>query len=137
MLTGDTTQGTEGTTDMDVFDVFKSVPYTFLQISRGGEGGNTIVSQTSSTGVFKLRSQFVRGDNSETIDSNASLHIRPSETFITTNEQNLVGHGILVNNNTYEIISFTGGMNFDTGLMEHYTAVLQETEFSDYEGSSS
>lgn len=121
---------------MDVFDVFKSVPYTFLQIQRGGVAGNTIVSETSATGVYKQRGQFVRGENSEQKDSNATLHIRPEEPFIATYEQDLIGHGIEVNGNTYEIIEFTGGMNFDTGVMEHYTATLQETGFSNYEETS-
>jgi len=116
---------------MEVFDVFDLTDYTFLQISRGGVTGNSIQSQIQAQGVFKLRSQMVRGENSETKNSNATLHIRSTEPFIATNSENLVGHGVIVNGKQYEIIGQTAGKNFDNGVVEHYTATLEETEFSD------
>lgn len=116
---------------MDVFDVFDLTDYTFLEISRGGVEGNMIVSQTTTTGVFKLRSQMVRGENSETKESNATLHIRPDESFLLTTDNNLVGHGVIVNGKDYEIVGQTGGQNFDNGILEHYTATLQEADFED------
>lgn len=116
---------------MDVFDVFDLTAYTFLEISRGGVTGNVIVSQTSTTGVFKLRSKMVRGENAETKESNATLHIRPDEPFLITTGNNLVGHGVTVNGKDYEIVGQTGGQNFDNGILEHYTATLQETDFED------
>lgn len=121
---------------MDVFDLFDLTDYTFLQISRGGVLGNVIIAETSATGVFKLRSQIVRGENTEGKESNATLHIRPDETFLTTNDNNLVGHGVRINGKDYEIIGQTGGQNYHDGLLEHYTATLQETDFSDYEDSN-
>lgn len=121
---------------MDVFDLFDLTDYTFLQISRGGVLGNVIIAETSATGVFKLRSQIVRGENTEGKESNATLHIRPDETFLTTNDNNLVGHGVRINERDYEIIGQTGGQNYHDGLLEHYTATLQETDFSDYEDSN-
>ena len=122
---------------MDVFDLFDLTDYTFLQISRGGVLGNVIIAETSATGVFKLRSQMVRDENSETKESNATLHIRPDETFLTTNDNNLVGHGVRINGKDYEIIGQTGGQNYHDGVMEHYTATLQETDYSDFEYVSS
>jgi len=121
---------------MDVFDLFDLTDYTFLQISRGGVLGNVIIAETSATGVFKLRSQIVRGENTEGKESNATLHIRPDETFLTTNDNNLVGHGVRINGKDYEIIGQTGGQNYHDGLLEHYIATLQETDFSDYEDSN-
>jgi hypothetical protein len=121
---------------MDVFDVFDLTEYTFLQLSRGGIEGNTIVGSYQTDGVFKLRNAIVRNDNSETKDSNATLHIRPTESFLSGLDGNLVGHGVQVDGKDYEIIGQTGGKNFDNGVMEHYTATLQETDFSDLGGSS-
>lgn len=115
---------------MEVFDVFDLSDYTFLQISRGGITGNTIVNSFEATGVFKLRSDMVRNETSETKESNATLHIRSTEPFLASLSNNLVGHGVEVYGRTYEIIGQTGGKNFHNGVMEHFTATLQETEYS-------
>lgn len=120
----------------EIFDVFDLTDYTFLQISRGGVAGNTIVGSYTTDGVFKLRSSFVRGENAETKESNATLHVRPSESFLGVLNNNLVGHGVRVGDKDYEVIGQTGGKNFANGVMEHYTATLQETSFADYEESS-
>lgn len=99
--------------------------------------GNIIEGQTAATGVFKLRSQMVRGENEETKDSNATLHVRPEEPFLATNQNNLVGHGVRVGFKEYEIIGQTGGQNYHNGQLEHYTVTLQETEFADMGSSES
>lgn len=122
--------------DAEVFDVFDLTDYTFLEISRGGVAGNVILASYEAVGVFKLRSDFVRGENAETKESNATLHVRPSEPFLTATEGNLVGHGIVCGSKTYEVVGQTGGKNFHTGVMEHYTVTLQESDFSDYEEGS-
>jgi hypothetical protein len=122
--------------DVSVFDVFDLTTYTFYVLNRGGVTGNTIDSSYSATGVFKLRSDLVRNPNSETKESNATLHIRPEESFLSGLDGNLVGHGVHVMNKDYEIVGQTGGKNFHDGVMEHYTATLQESDFSDW-GSSS
>lgn len=92
----------------DVFDVFDLSDYTFLQISRGGITGNTIVGSYQAQGVFKLRSGFIRGENSENVEQGATLHIRPTESFVEPQGTN----------------------------REHITLTLNPTDFSDY-GSSS
>lgn len=117
---------------MDVFDVFTLTPYTFLQVSRGGVYGNTIVNSVNSEGVFKLRNEMVQVNNQELRQSAATLHVRPTESFMTNK---VVGHGIRALGQDYEIIGQTGGMNYDTGEMEHYTLTLQVSDYSDY-GSS-
>lgn len=120
----------------DVFDAFALTDYVFLQIVRGGVTGNTIVAATNTAGVFKLRGGFVRGENTENKQSSATLHVRPTESFLAGLNNNLVGHGVRVYGKDYEVTGQTGGMNFDTGTMEHYTATLQETDFSSYEETS-
>lgn len=117
---------------MTVFDVFTSTPYTFLQIKRGTVAGDVIESQTDATGVFKLRTGATIGDNAENRESTATLHVRPTESFIQLNN-GIVGHGIRVMGNDYQVLGLTGGMNYDTGQMEHYTATLAAADFSDYE----
>lgn len=112
-----------------VFDVFTVSPYTFLVITRGGVFGNTIASQTQATGVFKLRDGRTRTTNEELVQSDATLHIRPTEPFVAS----LVGNGIRKDGQDYEIIGSTGGDNFETGEREHYRVTLQRADYSDYE----
>jgi len=66
-----------------IFDNFDTIPYTFLTISRGGVYGNKILFRTDATGVFKLRSGMNTQNNQETRQSDATLHIRPTESFLT------------------------------------------------------
>jgi len=120
----------------EVFDVFDLTEYTFYQLERGGIAGNTIVDTFETNGVFKLRSDLVRNQASETKEGNATLHIRSDESFLSLLDNNLVGHGVHIEGKDYEIIGQTGGKNFDNGVMEHYTATLRETNFSEFEGSS-
>ena len=111
-----------------VFDVFVNQPYTFLTISRGGVAGDGITAETEATGVFKLRNGMNVSNDQETKTSDATLHIKPSEAFVSTG---LTGHGIRFQGHTYEIVGTTEGMNFDTGVVEHYRVTLQEREFDD------
>ncbi|MCA9339269.1 hypothetical protein KC939_02890, partial [Candidatus Saccharibacteria bacterium] len=94
---------------VEVFDVFDLSEYTFLEISRGGITGNTIEDTYTAYGVFKLRSGFIRGENSENVEQGATLHIRPTEAFVKAQTPN----------------------------REHYTLTLNPTDFSDYSGGSS
>lgn len=126
-------QHTEFTAVHTVFDIFESVPYSYLEISRGGVYGNRILSQTPATGVFKLRNEQVIVNNQELRQSAATLHIRPSEAFANAD---MVGQGIMVNGKDYEIIGQTGGFNYDTGELEHYRLTLQDTDYSEYDYGS-
>ena len=120
--------------DLSVFDAFPNglTPYQFLNISRGDVYGNVITSVTNATGIFKLRNEQIQVNNQELRQSAATLHIRPTETFANSN---LVGNGIRVEGQDYEIIGQTGGNDYEHGDREHYTLSLQTTDFSDYEES--
>ena len=90
----------------DVFDVFDLSSYTYLQISRGGVTGNSIVGSYQGDGVFKQRSGLVRGANSENVEQGATLHIRSTESFLTAPSNR-----------------------------EHLTLTLNPTDWSDFEES--
>lgn len=90
-----------------VFDVFDLSDYTFLEISRGGVTGNTVLDTYEAQGVFKLRSGLVKGENSENVEQGATLHIRPTESFVEPLGTN----------------------------REHYTLTLNPTDWSDFEES--
>jgi hypothetical protein len=92
----------------EVFDVFDLSDYTYLEIARGGVVGNTITATYEAQGVFKLRTGLVRGENSENVEQGATLHIRPTESFLSNVPSN----------------------------REHYTLTLVATDFSDFEESS-
>lgn len=91
-----------------VFDVFDLSAYTFLELSRSGIKGNTIVNSTAAEGIFKLRGGFLRAQNSENTEQGATLHIRPTESFVEAHTPN----------------------------REHYTLTLNPTDFSDFEVES-
>jgi hypothetical protein len=91
-----------------VFDVFDLTDYTYLALSRGTVTGNVITASYEAQGVFKLRSDLVRGENSENVEQGATLHIRPTEDFISE----------------------------APAYREHYTLTLMPSDFSEFEESS-
>lgn len=109
-----------------VFDHFEVTPYEFLSIKRGTVLGNVIEESFEATGVFKLRNGIISVTNQESHQSDATLHIRPSESFATTD---MVGQGIRKDGIDYEIVGQTGGFNFDTNELEHYRVTLQRADF--------
>lgn len=120
---------------MDVFDVFDLSDYTFLTIKRGGVTGDKITESETAQGVFKLRSGMNVASNQETVQSNSTIHVRPTETFISStgadkDPEKLIGHGIRCQGLSYEITGATGGDNYDTGEREHYRLTLQRKAFS-------
>jgi hypothetical protein len=92
----------------EVFDVFDLSDYTFLKIERNTVTGNKIVGSYNAQGVFKLRQGLLRNDSSENLEQGATLHIRPSETFVETHTPN----------------------------REHYTLTLVPFDYTDYGESS-
>jgi hypothetical protein len=123
---------------MDVFDMFDLSDYTFLRLSRGGVAGDSIISTHTAAGVFKLRTGMVVGANQETKSSESTLHVQPTESFITStgadkDPERLVGHGIQCQGGDYEIVGATGGDNYETGEREHYRLTLKATDFSGLE----
>jgi len=111
-----------------VFDVFQEVPYTFLTIKRGGVHGDYIESERELNGIFKLKSGMKRSQNIETPESDATLHAHP-EDFPVESYAELVGQGIRVNGQAYSIKGMSAGTNFDNGIIEHLTFVLQKANF--------
>lgn len=91
-----------------VFDVFDVSPYTFLELERSSITGNTIVASYEATGVFKLRTASVKGETLESVDQGATLHIRPTEPFLSNVPSN----------------------------REHYRLTLIDTDLSDYTEAS-
>lgn len=116
-----------------IFDHFEVTPYTFLTISRGEVYGNVIVDEVEAEGVFKLRNGMVTVNNQESAQSDATLHVKPSESFATTD---MVGQGIRKDGLIYEIVGQTGGFNFDTNELEHYRLTLQRSDLVEDEESS-
>lgn len=104
----------------DVFDAFPEfdTPYTFLLTQSGGVMGDVTTSY-SAIGVFKHRDGRSVASNQETRESDATLHIRPTESFIALCSGNLVGQGIIKDGAKYNIIGQTIGMDFS-----HYRVTL-------------
>lgn len=121
---------------MDVFDVFPEVDYTYLAISRGGVYGNVIDAAYNSTGVADIDGGMVTSNNQETHQSDSLLYIHPNETFMPTNPKELVGNGIRIDGNDYEIIGYGIGRNQDEGYVEHIELTLQAADYAEYESSS-
>lgn len=109
---------------MDVFTVFKTTPYTFQKLGQGGVLGNKVLQETTADGIFKLRRGLTQGQDLQNATSTATLHIRPTEGFLS-GLTDLVGHGIKVDNQTYRIVGVTNGMNFDSNVLEHITLTLE------------
>lgn len=114
---------------MDVFTLFTTNNYTFLQLD-SGSGGNRIVKETTANGVVKLRDGMAQVDNVETKNSDASVHIRPEETFIAEVSSNLVGHGLRITKNgqtdDYRIIRAVEGFDFDAGTLQFIRVDLKK-----------
>lgn len=131
---------------MDVFSVFKTTPYTFLELAQGGVLGNTIISQTVTDGVLKKREGMVAGTDAETRQSDTTLHMRPDEPFLAQlladaedKENFLVGHGVRATKHghryTYRISAQKEGFNFDTNVLEFYYLTLKAESSGDDDGS--
>lgn len=121
---------------MDVFSVFEMTPYTFLELSQGGILGNTIKSSSNAIGIFKERNGMTQSNNQETVESTATLHIKPSESFLATVGNNVVGHGITAFKNgnlqNYRIIGMKEGFDFSTNNLEFYLLTLKAESLADY-----
>jgi hypothetical protein len=118
---------------MDVFSNFANTPYDFLKLNRGGVKGDSIEVLTSSTGVFKERDGRVPfNSNQDTENSDATLHVRPSEPFLAGLNYNLVGNGIRHQDQDYLIVGQTTGRGgTDFGTIEHYRLTLRRESLSE------
>lgn len=115
---------------LDIFSTFKTTPYTFNALGQGGIYGNQIIESFEADGVFKLRRGISNTLLGENPTSTATLHIKPSEGFLSTYKP-LEGHGVTVNDEEYRIVGVTEGMNYSTNVLEHITVTLQVEEPTD------
>ncbi len=115
---------------LDVFTTFKTQPYTFVKYGQGGIYGNTSLQEWNAEGVFKTRRGVSNTALGENPTSTATLHIKPTETFLS-GLTTIEGHGIKFNGNEYRIVGLPEGMNFSTNVLEHITLTLQVEEHTD------
>ena len=116
---------------MDIFTLFTNTNYTFLKLAPKVQG-NTVASEYEAQGVFKLRDGTTNSDGMEQRTGNASLHIRPDETFVTELGGVLNGHGVAVDGISYRITGLAEGKDFDTGIVEFYLADLKRERLSEW-----
>lgn len=109
---------------MNIFTTFRTTPYTFLKQGQGGIYGNSTLQEYSAEGVFKLRRGVTRGQKLENATSTATLHIKPSEGFLSGLGR-IEGHGVVVNGEKYKIVGVSDGMDFSTNVLEHITLSLE------------
>lgn len=118
---------------MDIFTLFANTPYTFMEIVQGTTG-NTVGATFEATGIFKLREGMVQVDNVEQHGAgDATLHIKPTESFISLMDGQLMGHGISVGKHSttdihYRIIGVTEGFDFDKDTLEFFRLVLKRED---------
>jgi len=117
------------------FHIFKTQPYDYLEISRGGVRGNIIKSRRTLMGIFKDRDGMTKSGNVEAYKADARIHVKP-EDFDVTSPKELIGNGIKINNQTYSIDNASSGTNFETGEIEHYSLDLTLAKFVEVENDS-
>ena len=116
---------------MSVFTTFSSAPhaYTFLEIERTSQG-ETVKESYTANGIFKLRDGMVENDSIESETADATLRIRPDETFASLN---MVGHGIQMgrggDTQDYRILSQVEGYDYDLNRVDFYKVELKREEF--------
>lgn len=86
-----------------VFDVFDTSPYTYQEIG-DTVAGKGVIDTYEAEGIFKLRTGLIRNDNSENVEQGATLHIKPTESFLSSVPSN----------------------------REHYTLTLRPVEWASY-----
>jgi hypothetical protein len=110
-----------------VFTAFVTSPYTFIQ-TEAVNGGYESVTEYQANGVIKHRDGKLLNGRQESYDTQTTLHIRPSEPFISpvNSAKALVGNFVRIDSDEYRINACTTGTNFDTGVVEHYRATLEQ-----------
>lgn len=112
---------------MEVFDLFTTSDYTFLELA-SGSGGNRVVTETAANGIIKHREGMVQDVNREAYASQATIHIRPNEPFIDAvgGHLKLVGHGVRAEGDDYRIEGVKVGKDYDTGSIGFYLCTLKK-----------
>jgi hypothetical protein len=116
----------------DMFDLFTTTSYTFLQLDNDA-GGFTVVAEYPTTGIVKMRDGMAANPDYEEQVATGTVHIRATESFVTALGANLVGHAIRVakgdyNEATYRIDSQVEGYDYDNGETAFYKVTLKPEE---------
>lgn len=116
---------------MDVFDLFLTESYDFLLL-RDSTGGKQIQTEYPATGVIKRRNGQVQNSGRESYTSETTLHMRPEEPFIAVvgGVDELAGHGVRIDGETYSIQGVTDGKDFSTGITSFYRVTLERLTLS-------
>jgi hypothetical protein len=112
---------------VNVFDLFETVPYEFLEL-KAGSGGQHVINTTATTGVIKYRDGMVQEGNREAHTSQTTLHMRPDEAFINAvgGDLKLVGHGVRAEGADYRIDGVKAGRDFEDGSTAFYLCTLKK-----------
>jgi hypothetical protein len=124
---------------MNPFDLFETTNYTFLQLGSNVHG-NVVLNEYTANGIVKLRDGMIQVDNMEERQSTSSVHIRPTEAFLSVLDGNLVGHGIRVQKDNHELADYridgqVEGYDFDTGILEFYKVTLKRESIATWDES--
>jgi len=124
---------------MSPFATFKPTDYSFLVLT-SGVNGTTIVSETPTNGIVKMRNAQAETGDVKTGTSDASVHIRPDEPFLADLGGYVVGHGIRVGQDietatTYRIVAQSNGHDYDTNRLEFVFVTLERLDVSTWETS--
>jgi hypothetical protein len=124
---------------VDVFQLFTTTDYTFLEID-SKSAGNIVLNEYASNGIVKLRDGKVQVDNVESYEATSTIHVRPLEAFLATLGGNMVGHGIRVEKDNHEAVEYriirqVEGYDFDTGELEFYKITLNRERISPWPSS--
>lgn len=122
-------------------DFFKLENYTFV-IAKKELVGNVEQTSYQGKGLFRLKDGLVVNNNAETINSNATLHIKPTEEFMAVLNGNLIGNIIERNNKlggkeSYRIVGQSVGEDYDFGELFKFRVTLQREDLTEWESSQS
>jgi hypothetical protein len=110
---------------MALFSEFRTTPYTFLRLD-SKSAGFVIEEEYEAVGIVKLRSAVSGTQDGETNTSTTTVHVKPSETFISDVSGELKGNGVRIEGVEYRIVDQSQGKDFDTGVVEFYKITLDK-----------
>lgn len=79
---------------------------------------------------------MLQTDNVESYEADSTIHIKPSESFVSSLDGNLVGHGVRVTKDgygplTYRIDGQVEGYDYDTNELMFYKVTLKRESIWD------